>query len=67
MYRKGPASVSQERVDALGEAIWAVYELHQRWHSLGLRQEPLHRADTPGRNDPCSCGSGKKFKKCCGA
>ena len=18
-----------------------------------------------GRNDPCSCGSGKKFKKCC--
>ena len=22
---------------------------------------------TPGRNDPCPCGSGKKFKKCCGA
>jgi len=21
----------------------------------------------PGRNDPCFCGSGKKFKKCCGA
>lgn len=21
----------------------------------------------PGRNDPCPCGSGKKFKKCCGA
>ncbi len=21
---------------------------------------------TPGRNDPCSCGSNKKFKKCCG-
>ena len=20
----------------------------------------------PGRNDPCICGSGKKFKKCCG-
>jgi len=20
-----------------------------------------------GRNDPCHCGSGKKFKKCCGA
>jgi SEC-C motif domain protein len=29
--------------------------------------EPLRR-ETPkiGRNDPCSCGSGKKFKKCCG-
>jgi hypothetical protein len=22
--------------------------------------------DLPGRNDPCLCGSGKKFKKCCG-
>ncbi len=21
----------------------------------------------PGRNDPCPCGSGQKFKKCCGA
>ncbi|MGR5542520.1 PBPRA1643 family SWIM/SEC-C metal-binding motif protein, partial [Vibrio campbellii] len=20
---------------------------------------------TPNRNDPCSCGSGKKYKKCC--
>jgi len=27
------------------------------------------RRETPkiGRNDPCSCGSGKKYKKCCGA
>lgn len=23
-------------------------------------------AKTPNRNDPCSCGSGKKYKKCCG-
>lgn len=23
--------------------------------------------DKVGRNDPCPCGSGKKFKKCCGA
>ncbi len=30
--------------------------------------KPVSRA-TPktGRNEPCSCGSGKKFKKCCGA
>ena len=25
------------------------------------------RAGKPGRNDPCVCGSGKKYKKCCGA
>lgn len=33
-------------------------------------QIPLpHRtnAEKVGRNDPCTCGSGKKFKKCCGA
>ncbi|WP_287420189.1 SEC-C metal-binding domain-containing protein [Reinekea sp.] len=23
-------------------------------------------AKTPNRNDPCSCDSGKKYKKCCG-
>ncbi|MAF64141.1 MAG: hypothetical protein CMJ84_00590 [Planctomycetes bacterium] len=26
----------------------------------------VHRAEKLGRNDPCSCGSGKKFKKCHG-
>ncbi|MBZ4643952.1 MAG: secA [Deferribacteraceae bacterium] len=31
------------------------------------RKSPVRR-DTPkvGRNDPCPCGSGKKYKKCCG-
>ena len=28
--------------------------------------EPVQVNKTPGRNDPCSCGSGKKYKKCCG-
>ena len=28
---------------------------------------PVSRAQkTPGRNDPCPCGSGKKYKNCCG-
>jgi hypothetical protein len=26
--------------------------------------EPVRRGPTPGRNDPCWCGSGKKYKKC---
>ncbi|MBA2669015.1 MAG: SEC-C domain-containing protein, partial [Gemmatimonadetes bacterium] len=26
----------------------------------------VHQADKTGRNDPCPCGSGKKFKKCHG-
>src|SRR5204863_680236 len=28
---------------------------------------PAKREERPGRNDPCTCGSGKKFKKCHGA
>lgn len=30
--------------------------------------QPMKRLEPKlGRNDPCSCGSGKKYKKCCGA
>ncbi|MCM0083708.1 preprotein translocase subunit SecA [Geomonas sp. Red32] len=29
-------------------------------------QVPAKGAKTAGRNDPCPCGSGKKYKKCCG-
>ena len=33
----------------------------------GVKNEPIRR-DGPkaGRNDPCPCGSGQKYKKCCG-
>lgn len=29
------------------------------------KPETTRFAKTPNRNDPCSCGSGKKYKKCC--
>ncbi|MBX3450419.1 MAG: preprotein translocase subunit SecA [Planctomycetaceae bacterium] len=29
--------------------------------------EPIRNTERVGRNDPCPCGSGKKYKKCCGA
>ena len=34
-----------------------------------LVKEPTFKRTAPkiGRNDPCPCGSGKKYKKCCGA
>jgi hypothetical protein len=33
----------------------------------GVRPPPLRNEAIPiGRNDPCPCGSGRKFKKCCG-
>ncbi len=27
---------------------------------------PIHKGEKIGRNDPCPCGSGKKYKNCCG-
>lgn len=30
-------------------------------------QAPVRSKDEPDRNDPCPCGSGKKYKNCCGA
>ncbi len=27
--------------------------------------QPIQVTQEPGRNDPCPCGSGKKYKKCC--
>jgi uncharacterized protein len=63
----GPPSVSDERLDDFGAAIWAVYDLRQLWKSLGPRVETVRKEAEPGRNDPCPCGSGKKYKKCHGA
>lgn len=34
---------------------------------LVLKSTPLVLGKQTGRNDPCPCGSGKKYKKCCGA
>jgi len=34
--------------------------------SIPRPSEPVHTEAKAGRNDPCPCGSGKKYKKCCG-
>ena len=31
------------------------------------KKRPVKKGEKVGRNDPCPCGSGKKYKKCCGA
>ena len=31
------------------------------------KKQPIKKGQKVGRNDPCPCGSGKKYKKCCGA
>ena len=32
-----------------------------------VKKEPVRKAKKVGPNDPCPCGSGKKYKKCCGS
>jgi len=39
--------------------------VENRYQEEGARQ-PVRRERKVGRNDPCPCGSGKKYKKCCG-
>src|SRR5688572_16032698 len=48
-------------VGALGPAY------HERCSPRGgLRVQPIvNKTSTIGRNDPCPCGSGRKYKKCC--
>jgi uncharacterized protein YecA (UPF0149 family) len=52
---------------------FAEHAREQRLEAIRLPAEPLAEAHTkkpavrrklPGRNDPCWCGSGKKYKKC---
>jgi len=62
----GPPSMSTDRLNAFADAVWSVYDLREIWRGIGPRVETLRRADVPGRNDPCHCGSGKKYKKCHG-
>ncbi|WP_068637641.1 YecA/YgfB family protein [Thauera butanivorans] len=65
----------ETRLEWLGAMGEAVNDIYAHWRDAGIPAPALLEADAPrepaaagpGRNDPCPCGSGKKFKKCCGA
>jgi uncharacterized protein len=69
------ARFSEEQLDALSAAApdkigpWIV-TLNGRLANYKPAEMPLSSFPTSvgkvGRNDPCPCGSGKKYKKCCG-
>lgn len=48
----------QERI--LNTAVRGIYKINRHVAVPVIRSEPK-----VGRNDPCPCGSGKKYKKCC--
>jgi uncharacterized protein len=55
------------RDELVDEACLALQDLRCYWVDHAPRHAPRRVELTPGRNDPCPCGSGKKFKKCHGA
>ncbi|MYM37516.1 UPF0149 family protein [Duganella sp. FT94W] len=56
-----PALLAPFQPVSAGKVTPAVIQINAFFHA------PQVKAAKPGRNDPCPCGSGKKFKKCCGA
>ena len=67
--RQRKAAVRQERLVAQHAPIGSVYSIveddenNEREECV---QQPIIADKKPGRNDLCSCGSGKKYKNCCG-
>ena len=41
--------------------------MQEKEDSKPANVDPKHLGKKMSRNEPCSCGSGKKYKKCCGA
>ncbi|SEP86469.1 uncharacterized protein SAMN05428969_1255 [Devosia sp. YR412] len=54
--------LQQDAPHLIPEIVGTLY----RAHRLATPQTPI-RSDAVGRNDPCPCGSGLKYKKCHGA
>jgi SWIM/SEC-C metal-binding protein len=53
---------AQISVDSSEDAEESIAELT----ALLNKSATVKAVKTPARNEPCSCGSGKKYKKCCG-
>lgn len=63
LYWKGALPAHE---DLLDEACFAIQDLRLWWLDFGPRPQTRRVAPVPGRNDPCPCGSGLKYKKCHG-
>lgn len=52
------------RDELVAEACMAAQDLRLLWVDFAPKPATRRVEATPGRNDPCPCGSGKKFKRC---
>ena len=65
---KEPLSVEnrQQLLVAMIAGVKHLYDMFQQDAATSRAQHVRPSSHKVGRNDPCPCGSGKKFKKCCG-
>jgi len=53
---------AEVKIDSSEDAVESIAEL-----TVLLNKKGTVKVDKlPARNEPCNCGSGKKYKKCCG-
>ena len=64
---KSEPQAEPERDTLITEACYAAQELRLWWFDHAPKPETRRVEPAPGRNEPCPCGSGKKYKKCHGA
>lgn len=64
-----PDERNTRREDYVAMAIWSAYELRDFWRDRGCAPSRTSEASNAesGRDVRCPCGSGKKYKQCCGA
>lgn len=58
---------NRERLDIIASLPSMLCDLQRHRIEMLTPRTPLRRAQDPERNAPCPCGSGRKYKKCCGA
>ncbi|MFA5000624.1 MAG: preprotein translocase subunit SecA [Candidatus Paceibacterota bacterium] len=59
-------TVKVQEVHNQAELILNATNSNSKSNPGSAKAEPAKPHDKVGRNDPCPCGSGKKYKKCCG-
>jgi uncharacterized protein len=57
----------RERLDIIASVPGMLSDLQHHRIAMLTPRAPRRHAGTPERNAPCPCGSGRKYKKCCGA
>ena len=65
-YTEQKADLNAPEQQPLSETQRQMQQATQQPTQQPARRNPIVRDKLPGRNDPCPCGSGKKFKNCHG-